>query len=77
MHTPHDNLQHRHASQLLVLCASLHAAHSYMKQCMGGPTPAEYEALLAERELLKKELSDARMQIEELQLKVCHQHEQH
>jgi len=41
-----------------------------MKTCLGGPTPAEHEALLAERELLKRELSDARQQIEELQLKV-------
>lgn len=45
-------------------------AHSYVKVCLGGPTPADYEALLAERELLKKELSDARQQLEELRLKV-------
>ena len=47
------------------------ACHSYIKTCLGGPTPAEYEALLAERELLKKELSDARQRIEELQQQVC------
>lgn len=46
------------------------AVRSYIKTCLGGPTPAEYEALLAERELLKKELSAARQQIEELQ-QVC------
>lgn len=41
-----------------------------MKVCLGGPTPADYEALLAEREMLKRELSDARQQIEELQQRV-------
>lgn len=46
------------------------AACSYMKVCLGGPTPADYEALIAERELLKRELSDARQQIDELQGKV-------
>lgn len=48
----------------------LSTAHSYVKVCLGGPTPADFEALLAERELLKKELSDARQQLEELRLKV-------
>jgi len=42
-----------------------------VKACLGGPTPAEFDALLAERELLKKELDDARAQIAELQVKVC------
>lgn len=45
------------------------AVCSYMKVCLGGPTPAEHEALVAERDLLKKELSDARQQIEELKVR--------
>lgn len=39
-----------------------------MKVCLGGPTPAEQEALVAERDLLKKELADARQQIEDLKV---------
>lgn len=42
---------------------------------MGGPTPAEYDALIAERESLKKELEDARQQIAELQAKVSSDHQ--
>lgn len=45
-------------------------ACSYVKACLGGPTPAEYDALLAERESLKRELEDARQQIADLQAKV-------
>jgi hypothetical protein len=47
---------------------------SYVKACLGGPTPAEYDALVAERESLKKELEDARQQIAELQAKVSSEH---
>ncbi|WIA08318.1 hypothetical protein OEZ86_010926 [Tetradesmus obliquus] len=46
------------------------SAIDYVKACLGGPTPAEYDALIAERESLKKELEDARQQIAELQAKV-------
>lgn len=49
---------------------SLLPSCSYMKVCLGGPTPADYEALLAEREMLKRELSDARQQLEELRQQV-------
>ncbi|KAF6263168.1 hypothetical protein COO60DRAFT_511621 [Scenedesmus sp. NREL 46B-D3] len=46
------------------------SAIDYVKACLGGPTPADYDALIAERESLKKELEDARQQIAELQAKV-------
>jgi hypothetical protein len=41
-----------------------------MKVCLGGPTPAEHEALVAERDLLKKELAEARQQIEDLKVRM-------
>lgn len=41
-------------------------AIDYLKVCLGGPAQAEFEAVLAERDLLKKELADAQQQIEEL-----------
>jgi hypothetical protein len=49
---------------------------SYVKACLGGPTPAEYDALIAERESLKKELEDARQQIAELQAKASNNSQQ-
>ncbi len=36
---------------------------SYIKGCLGGPTPAEFEALQAERDTLKRELEEARAQL--------------
>jgi hypothetical protein len=45
-----------------------------MKVCLGGPTPAEHEALVAQRDLLKKELEEARQQIKDLKVhSVLHQ----
>ena len=43
---------------------------SYIKTCLGGPTPAEHEAVLAENEALKAELADARAEVAALQAKV-------
>jgi hypothetical protein len=45
-------------------------AIEYVKACLGGPTTAEHEALLAERELLRRELADAQQQIAALQAQV-------
>lgn len=42
----------------------------YIKACLGGPTPDEYEALLAEREALQRELADARQQLADLEARV-------
>lgn len=44
---------------------------SYIKSCLGGPTPADYETLLAEKEAVKAELDEARRVIAVLQAKVC------
>lgn len=43
---------------------------SYIKACLGGPTPAEHEAVLAENEALKGELAGARAELAALQSKV-------
>ena len=42
---------------------------SYIKSCLGGPTPAEYDAVVAENEALKTELADARATIADLQVR--------
>ncbi len=49
---------------------------SYIKASLGGPTPAEYETLRAERDALASDLALAQQTIAELQAKVsrCHQH---
>lgn len=43
---------------------------SYIKQCLGSPTPAEYEAVVAERDGLQKQLEEANQLIAELQSRV-------
>lgn len=43
---------------------------SYIKACLGGPTPAEYEAVVAERDALRAELEDARREAADLAAKV-------
>ncbi len=50
---------------------------SYIKGLLGGPTPAEYDALKQEKEDLKQQLESAKKQLEDLQAKVrnmplCH-----
>ena len=46
---------------------------SYVKAMLGGPTPAEYETLKAERDALASELLAAKQAISELQTKVTEQ----
>jgi hypothetical protein len=45
-------------------------AHSYIKQCLGSPTPAEHEAVVAERDGLQKQLEEANQLIAELQARI-------
>ncbi len=45
---------------------------SYIKGLLGGPTPAEYDALKQEKENLKQQLESTKKQLEDLQAKVCH-----
>ncbi len=45
---------------------------SYIKGLLGGPTPAEYDALKQEKEDLKQQLESIKKQLEDLQAKVCH-----
>ncbi|KAG2436361.1 hypothetical protein HXX76_006668 [Chlamydomonas incerta] len=45
-------------------------ALDYIKQCLGSPTPAEYEAVVAERDGLQKQLEEANQLIAELQSRV-------
>jgi phage shock protein A len=42
----------------------------YIKTSLGGPTPAEYEQVVAERDGLKKQLAEAQQRIAELEAKV-------
>jgi hypothetical protein len=65
---PHVRPEHRPASDPTTAPAI--TACSYIKACLGGPTPAEYETLAAERESLKRELEEARKTIADLQAKV-------
>lgn len=60
------------ASALLNACAfrTCSAVCSYIKQCLGSPTPADYEAVVAERDGLQKQLEEANQMIAELQSKV-------
>lgn len=46
--------------------------HSYIKGLLGGPTPAEYEALKQEKDDLKQQLGTVKQQLEDLQAKVHH-----
>ena len=43
---------------------------SYIKQCLGSPTPAEHEAVVAERDGLQKQLEEANQLIAELQARI-------
>ncbi|GBF88360.1 hypothetical protein Rsub_01072 [Raphidocelis subcapitata] len=45
-------------------------AVDYVKSCLGGPTPAEYEAVAAERDALKADLEEAQRAVAQLQAKV-------
>mmetsp|Transcript_22640 Transcript_22640/g.38584 ORF Transcript_22640/g.38584 Transcript_22640/m.38584 type:complete len:89 (-) Transcript_22640:652-918(-) len=45
----------------------------YIKGALGAPTPAEFEALVAERDGLKRQLADAQARIAELDAKVSAQ----
>jgi hypothetical protein len=47
---------------------------SFIKASLGGPTPAEYETLRAERDALASELTIAKQTIAELQAKVSTSH---
>jgi hypothetical protein len=40
---------------------------SYIKTVLGAPTPAEYDAVLAERDALKKQLEDTQQRVGELE----------
>lgn len=55
-------------------CAVIHEfccyCNSYIKGLLGGPTPAEYEALKQEKEDLKQQLALTRKQLEDVQAKV-------
>lgn len=41
-----------------------------MKTCLGAPTPAEHEAVVSERDGLRKQLEEAHQKIAELEAKV-------
>jgi hypothetical protein len=41
-----------------------------MKTCLGGPTPGEFDAMVAERDSLKRQLEDAQATVTELKAKV-------
>lgn len=43
---------------------------SYIKGLLGAPTPAEFNALKSENEVLQKQLQDAQIQMQELAAKV-------
>lgn len=43
---------------------------SYIKGALGTPTPAEFEAVVVERDGLKRQLADAQARIAELEAKV-------
>ena len=43
---------------------------SYIKGLLGAPTPAEFNALKSENEVLQKQLQDAQNQVQELAAKV-------
>lgn len=45
---------------------------SYVKTCLGSPTPAEYEAVVAERDELKIEVQELKAKVEELTAEVRH-----
>lgn len=45
-------------------------ALDYMKAALGAPTPADYEAAVAERDGLRKQLEDAQLRIAELENKL-------
>ena len=64
----------QHEDMLQSRCATKHlycfCCHSYIKGLLGGPTPAEHEALKQEKEDLKQQLATARQQLEESQAKV-------
>ncbi len=50
--------------------ASILRGRRYIKASLGGPTPAEYEAVVAERDGLKRQLQEAQAKIAELEVKV-------
>jgi hypothetical protein len=45
-------------------------AHSYIKTALGAPTPGQYEAVVAERDGLKRQLAEAQSRIADLESKV-------
>lgn len=45
-------------------------ALDYMKEALGGPTPADYEAVVAERDSLKRQLEEAQLRLSELEGKM-------
>ena len=44
---------------------------SFIKTNLGSPTPAEYDAVVAEKEELQKKVEELNAQVEELTKKVC------
>eukprot|EP00798_Chlamydomonas_sp_ICE-L_P024963 gene24963-10621_t len=44
-------------------------AQDYIKAALGAPTPAEYEAVVAERDSLKRQLEEAQLKISEMEAK--------
>lgn len=46
-------------------------ALDYIKQCLGSPTPADFEAAIAERDGLQRQLEEANQMIAELQSRVA------
>lgn len=47
-----------------------HPECSYIKQCLGSPTPGDYEAVVAERDGLQRQLEEANQMVAELQSRV-------
>lgn len=68
------NITDVRALHVTMLCQTLtlilFVCCSYIKGLLGGPTPAEYEALKQEKEDLQQQLGTVKQQLEEMQAKV-------
>lgn len=46
-------------------------ALDYIKSSLGAPTPEQYDSILAEKEKLSSDLTDAKKEIEEMKAKIA------